>query len=56
MEIKEEKHLSIILKGEDVDNFKSAIKKISDTKNIGFNKQILSDEERKTVNTLNEKL
>ena len=56
MEIKEEKLLQITLKDKDAENFKSAMKKISDTKSIGFNKQTLSEDESKTIKDLNEKL
>lgn len=47
--------LKIKLKGEDADNFKKAIKKLSE-KSIGFNSREFSDEEVKVLKTLNNKI
>lgn len=56
MKVENTKGLKIKLKGEDSDNFKSAIKKICDDKMIGFNKMNLSDDERKVIKSISEKL
>lgn len=57
MEIKEVKELTIKLKGKDAENFKSAIKKITDeSKKIGLKNTSVTTEEMDLINSINSKI
>lgn len=57
MTIKEEKELKIKLSGDNMDNFKSAIKKITEeTNTAGFSKSKLNGDEIKVIQELNSKI
>ena len=57
MKVESEKSIKLKIKGKDVDDFKSAIKKMSDqTKQIGFSNHILNEDEIKVIQSLSEKI
>lgn len=57
MKIETTKHLKVKLKGEDADNFRSALKKIADdNKKPGFSTSKLSEDEVKVINGILDKL
>ena len=57
MKVKTLKGLKIKLKGPEADSFKSTIRKLYDNqKAIGFKMLDLTEEELKTIKTLNQKL
>jgi hypothetical protein len=57
MKVETNKELKVKLKGNDADNFKSALKKIADEqKTIGFKKSNLNEDELKVIQSLSDKV
>jgi hypothetical protein len=57
MKIEKENSIKIKVKGDDMDNFKSAIKKVvTENDKIGFNKISFTDEEKKVLKDISDKL
>lgn len=54
MEYKKEKVLNITLKDNEIDSFRSIIKKLKDEdKKIGFKQKVFNDEENKLLSDIN---
>lgn len=57
MKIEKENSIKIKVKGDDMNNFKSAIKKVvSDNDKVGFNKISFTDDEKKVLKDISDKL
>jgi hypothetical protein len=57
MKVETIKQLKVKLKGNDAENFKSALKKLSaEKKKAGFNSLLLTDDENKVIDAIIDKL
>lgn len=57
MKVEKNTELKVKLKGNDANNFKSALKKIADEqKTIGFKKSSLNDDELKVIQSISDKV
>ena len=57
MKVEKETQLKIKIKGEDINNLKTAIDKvITESKQVGFKSNLFSDDERKVLTKLSDSL
>lgn len=57
MKVEKETQLKIKIKGEDINNLKTAIDKvITESKQVGFKRNLFSDDERKVLTKLSDSL